>query len=189
LDDDAITVEQFGGFDVDTSSEDDALVGEQSLDDLDIGITSIEDEAPIDDVEIDAAEEVGTEQPAQDDFDKILDDEEIFKQLIPEGFEAGIEETSVPFDDDMLGVTVDGLDEELDIPGEMQAVEDEADVVSVDKQNDNVQIPSELKTELKNILSYMDQILESLPEEKFEELAKSEYFGSYKKLFNRLGLV
>ena len=51
------------------------------------------------------------------------------------------------------------------------------------------QIPSELKSELRNILSYMDQLLESLPEEKIEEFAKSNYFDSYKKLFKDLGLV
>jgi pilus assembly protein FimV len=50
-------------------------------------------------------------------------------------------------------------------------------------------IPSGLRSELRNILSYMDQLLESLPEEKIEEFAKSEYFDSYKKLFKDLGLV
>ena len=54
---------------------------------------------------------------------------------------------------------------------------------------DGFQIPSELKSELRNILSYMDQLLESLPEDKIEEFAKSEYFDSYKKLFKELGLV
>jgi hypothetical protein len=38
-------------------------------------------------------------------------------------------------------------------------------------------------------LSYMDQLLESLPEDKIEEFAKSQYFDSYKKLFKELGLV
>jgi hypothetical protein len=51
------------------------------------------------------------------------------------------------------------------------------------------ELPSELKSELRNILSYMDQLLESLPEEKIEEFAKSEYFDSYRKLFKDLGLV
>ena len=53
----------------------------------------------------------------------------------------------------------------------------------------SLQIPSDLKVELRNILSYMDQLLESLPEEKIEEFAKSSYFDSYKKLFKDLGLV
>jgi hypothetical protein len=35
----------------------------------------------------------------------------------------------------------------------------------------------------------MDRLLDSLPEEKIAEFAKSEYFDSYKKLFKELGLV
>jgi len=35
----------------------------------------------------------------------------------------------------------------------------------------------------------MDKLLESLPEEKIEEFAKSEHFETYKKLFKDLGLV
>jgi hypothetical protein len=35
----------------------------------------------------------------------------------------------------------------------------------------------------------MDQLLESLPEDKIEEFAKSEYYETYKKLFEELGLV
>ena len=50
-------------------------------------------------------------------------------------------------------------------------------------------IPGNLKQELKVVLSYMDQLLESLPEDKIEEFAKSEYFETYKKLFEELGLV
>ena len=50
-------------------------------------------------------------------------------------------------------------------------------------------IPNNLKLELKTVLSYMDQLLESLPEDKIEEFAKSEYFDTYKKLFEELGLV
>ncbi|MBN1523344.1 MAG: hypothetical protein JW904_02570 [Spirochaetales bacterium] len=50
-------------------------------------------------------------------------------------------------------------------------------------------IPSGLKEEIKSVLSYMDQLLEALPEEKIEEFAKSEYFSIYKKLFEELGLV
>ncbi len=53
----------------------------------------------------------------------------------------------------------------------------------------NFELPVKLKSELRNILSYMDQLLDSLPEEKIEEFAKSEYFDSYKKLFKDLGLV
>ena len=46
-----------------------------------------------------------------------------------------------------------------------------------------------LKTEIKTVLSYLDKLLDSLPEEKIEEFARSKYFDTYKKLFEELGLV
>lgn len=49
-------------------------------------------------------------------------------------------------------------------------------------------MPLELKDEIKSVLSYMDQLLESLPEEKIEEFAKSEHFEVYKRLFEELGI-
>lgn len=49
-------------------------------------------------------------------------------------------------------------------------------------------ISSDLKTEIKSVLSYMDQLLENLPEEKIAEFAQSEQFETYKKLFKELGL-
>jgi hypothetical protein len=61
--------------------------------------------------------------------------------------------------------------------------------VSVSSPENENGIPSNLKQELKTVLSYMDQLLESLPEDKIEEFAKSEYFDTYKKLFEELGLV
>lgn len=49
-------------------------------------------------------------------------------------------------------------------------------------------LPIDMKEEIKSVLTYMDQLLESLPEEKIEEFAKSEYFETYKKLFDDLGI-
>jgi hypothetical protein len=46
-----------------------------------------------------------------------------------------------------------------------------------------------LKGEIRSVLSYLDKLLESLPEDKIEEFARSEYFDTYKKLFEELGLV
>jgi hypothetical protein len=59
----------------------------------------------------------------------------------------------------------------------------------VEKTIDTNEIPPVIKTELKTVLSYMDQLLESLPEEKIEEFAQSEYFETYKKLFEDLGIA
>ena len=49
-------------------------------------------------------------------------------------------------------------------------------------------VPEELKADIKSVLSYLDQLLESLPEDKIREFANSEHFGVYKKLFEELGL-
>ena len=49
-------------------------------------------------------------------------------------------------------------------------------------------IPGNLQKDIKSVLSYMDQLLENLPEEKIAEFAQSEQFETYKKLFKELGL-
>ena len=56
---------------------------------------------------------------------------------------------------------------------------------------ESVEAPSytKLKQELKTVLSYMDQLLESLPDDKIEEFARSDYYDTYKKLFKDLGLA
>jgi pilus assembly protein FimV len=46
-----------------------------------------------------------------------------------------------------------------------------------------------LKTEIRSVLSYLDKLLDSLPEEKIEEFARSEYFDTYRRLFEELGLA
>ena len=56
------------------------------------------------------------------------------------------------------------------------------------KKQETISIPLELKNEIKSVLSYMDQLLEALPEKKIEEFAKSEYFETYKHLFEELGI-
>jgi len=157
-----------------------------------------------------------------DDFDIMSDDDSFlddgsldddsFEQVIPEGFEAEIEETPVPFDDDLEGhLAAEEIEESLELPEEPEEVVQVAppaaktagiaapapapapapagNTTIIQTTGKDYQLPSELKSELKNILSYMDQLLESLPEEKIEEFARSEYFDSYKKLFKELGLV
>lgn len=43
-----------------------------------------------------------------------------------------------------------------------------------------------LKTEIKDILNYIDNLLDALPEEKIEEFANSKYFSLYKKILKEL---
>jgi len=46
-----------------------------------------------------------------------------------------------------------------------------------------------LKDELRAVLSYMDKLLASLPDDKIQEFAESEHFEVYKRLFEELGLI
>lgn len=48
---------------------------------------------------------------------------------------------------------------------------------------------NKLKHDVKAVLLYLDHLLASLPEEKIEEFASSEYYDTYKKLFDELGLL
>jgi len=50
-------------------------------------------------------------------------------------------------------------------------------------------LPAGLTQDIKSVLSYMDQLLENLPDDKITEFAQSEQFVVYKKLFTELGLV
>ncbi len=59
----------------------------------------------------------------------------------------------------------------------------------VEKAEDNNGLSGDLKTEIKSVLSYMDQLLENLPEDKIAEFAQSQQFDTYKKLFKELGLA
>jgi len=53
---------------------------------------------------------------------------------------------------------------------------------------ENGNVPEELRDEIKDILLYMDQLLESLPDDKIQEFARSEHFTVYKKIFEELGI-
>jgi hypothetical protein len=55
-------------------------------------------------------------------------------------------------------------------------------------QDDTINSAS-FKKDLQVVLSYMDRLLEALPDEKIEEFARSKQFDVYKKVFKELGLV
>jgi hypothetical protein len=150
------------------------------------------------------------EEPALDDS---LD------QIIPEGFEVESENSPAPFVDDIeeqesfedaeagelspveeaaAGEDLPPLDLEEDLSPvpEIDAEEAEdalegdfAEGSGEDLAGSSGEISGNLKQEIKTVLSYMDKLLEALPEKKIEEFAKSEYFDTYKKLFKELGLV
>ena len=90
-------------------------------------------------------------------------------------------------------------DVSIDIPETQDiAIENVQDDSSIEKTSENAKVcenaedsntlPSNIKEEVKSVLSYMDQLLDSLPEDKIKEFADSEYFEMYKRLFSELGI-
>ncbi|MDR1318182.1 MAG: hypothetical protein LBJ90_01035 [Treponema sp.] len=192
------------------SLDDISLEGEDISIDLDMEDTEEDEKA--DDQSLDSpapAEEEELEFSIPDDaassdtegeksFPASSGEEDNFAQVIPEGFVVEADESQIPFEDDMEGEESFGeedLANDLTVdltagPGESaDAAESVPDAGEEAPSEEDLNIPSGIKSELKTVLSYMDQLLESLPEEKIEEFAKSEYFDTYKKLFKELGLV
>jgi hypothetical protein len=143
-----------------------------------------------DEAEIARAEESAAEIPAAgrssrgEDLDQIIPEGFVVEELDDEG-EAGF--GGAGLDSLEEGISLDEIPE--DLPPEEDEVPEETPALEVLEEPEVSVLPGDFKTELKQVLSYMDQLLESLPEEKIEEFAKSEYFDTYKKLFKELGLV
>ncbi len=77
---------------------------------------------------------------------------------------------------------------ELPVVEELAEVEEEPSLAATPSAKP---APGEdrLKAEIRSVLAYLDKLLDSLPEDKIEEFARSQYFDTYKRLFEELGLV
>ena len=93
-------------------------------------------------------------------------------------------------DEAAIEATIEEIKEPETVSGPVPVSQKSVAVPDVTRADEDTSlIPSHLKQELKTVLTYMDQLLEALPDEKIEEFAKSEYYDTYKKLFKELGLV
>jgi hypothetical protein len=177
-------------------------VEEPFLDDISLdGIGDINIELEDEQLETEAEEniEVEPELPIPEDIEEsetlelnLADEGDSLAQVIPEGFEVSAEESQVPLDDDLDAAFVGEAALDISAGTDEPVLETSAGIMAAEDTSaaeESLDIPSGFKNELKTVLSYMDHLLESLPEEKIEEFAKSEYFDTYKKLFKELGLV
>ena len=85
------------------------------------------------------------------------------------------------------------VEEEIETSVEEPIIETE-EITETETEDDNSEdddgdLPASIKNDVKSVLLCMDQLLESLPEDKIMEFAKSEQFATYKKLFKDLGLT
>lgn len=96
--------------------------------------------------------------------------------------------TDADFETPAAETIAEVLDNTEAIPEE-EVVSDSAETPAEPAPTETPVITGELKQEIKSVLSYMDKLLENLPEEKIAEFAQSEQFETYKKLFKELGLA
>jgi hypothetical protein len=160
-------------------------VEEPSLEDISIDLDLDEDKLSVSEESDDS---FTIEDNIEDNEDNIEDTAIVEDIALPDGFVVEADESITPEENT-----------EIDIPDEEETLTEElSEELSVEEpepfsEDDDEPgpggIPSHLKQELKTVLSYMDQLLESLPDEKIEEFARSEYFDTYKKLFKELGLA
>lgn len=130
-------------------------------------------EPALDDISIETSEELPVVHEEVDEFAPI---EEI---LIDES------EVSPAVQD--LDLSSEQAIEDIDLTDETPIEGEES--VALPRAGVKEGIPDHLKQDVRSVLSYMDKLLESLPEDKIEEFAKSEHFQVYKKLFEELGLL
>ena len=125
-----------------------------------------------------AAEELTLEEAPEAEIPEVeMPEEELTLEEAPE---AEIPELEMPEEE----LTLEEAPEEA-------APEDGAAPIELEPETAlqaDQQFPEELKSDIKSVLSYLDQLLESLPEEKIREFANSKYLPMYKKLFEDLGL-
>ena len=166
---------------------------------LDLDITDLETPE-----EIDNSEEAGemVEEQFVEDLPELSDLDEEFEMLPPEEPSEPMESTAIDIEIPELQDD-DSISSPIELPEEISADEVQEDVMEIAESTEELSeepavapeeipeeepIPTHLQSEVISVLSYMDQLLESLPEEKIEEFANSEYFSVYKKLFDELGL-
>lgn len=181
-----------------TEQSDEALdftnenIEEPVLDDIDTNIA--EDELPdeilvpkADDLVVESSSNNLIEEESSPSDDKTMVDEPfVFDEAESKSPVAEVAEETEERKSDDVSIKENELDDLL--ASEAALAEQNKKYIEEDKQEVQSSIPNNLQKEIKSVLSYMDQLLENLPEEKIAEFAQSEQFETYKKLFKELGL-
>jgi len=133
-------------------------------------------------------EEAGEEAPVQSFAAEQIPEEDL-------GL-AEVQELEEPILEELPEVEAAGVPEEEQVPDleleteDLEVADLEAPQVSLSEADEagTDNLSEDLQTDIKSVLSYLDQLLGALPNDKIEEFAQSEYFGIYKRLFEELGL-
>jgi hypothetical protein len=126
----------------------------------------------------------------EDSFESIsFDDGEIeditldenLEQTLPEDMKIELDFPSFEIEETAQETEADD-DKNFEFPGSADAAD------AGDPAIATAEISPAIRMGLRDVLIYMDKLLESLPEEKINEFAQSEHYNTYKKLFEELGI-
>ena len=73
-------------------------------------------------------------------------------------------------------------DTEIEKPEALPAVD------KASEKTESPSMPSKLQNEIKDVLKYMDELLDWLPHKKVQEFERSEHFEVYRRIFEELGI-
>ncbi len=171
---DLMAIEEEGLSPMTEAPEDTSYLEEPLKDELEGAVLP---ETPLE--EPDLSEFLVDESPAEPEA-PVIDGGDLLVEL-PGEAEGELEDITLDLNPD-ASIDPEGLPEAPPV----QAVEESS---APAPRNSGKESPEALKGDIKSVLQYMDRLLESLPEDKIEEFARSDHFAVYKRLFEELGLV
>jgi pilus assembly protein FimV len=143
---------------------------------------------PSDEIEIEIPDLEEEQAPGGQEHPALDLDIQTSQETAPSPMEEAPEEEISDLSIEPLAEAETGEQEESTLDLELEEVPTES-IAAQEEEKQKADLNPKLKEELKSVLGYMDQLLESLPEEKIQEFARSEYFEVYKRLFEELGLA
>jgi len=173
------------------------------LNDTEIIETTSEDAAILDEEIPESLDDFGV---IDEEFDTI--DNEITDDQIDEEYSVDLSEEPQTIEEESETIDMSSFDADLKQVDDSDSTEDDSTQIiglssteeeeiynnlrnEMESKEDNTSIQAGgdtevLKSEVKSVLSYLDQLLDSLPEEKIKEFAESKAFETYRKLFEEL---
>jgi hypothetical protein len=103
------------------------------------------------------------------------------------GFDASAVTPEAPAiidEDEKIGISLDELNEIQKDISPVQTKDEKARFIEQQLEA----LSGQSKDELKSVLSYLDKLLEDLPEDRIKEFAKSDYYDLYVKILDKLGV-
>lgn len=175
------------------------------LNDTEIIETTSEDAAILDEEIPESLEDLSV---IDEEFDTI--DNEITDDQIDEEYSVDLSEEPQTIEEESETIDMSSFDADLKQVDDSDSTEDDSTQIiglssteeeeiynnlrnEMESKEDNTSIQAGgdtevLKSEVKSVLSYLDQLLDSLPEEKIKEFAESKAFETYRKLFEELNI-